>query len=327
MRLDEDDVDLLKLTDRQFEEACFDLLLSMGYQGLSWHQGGADSGRDIEGRQSVDSPLVGTYTEKWFFECKRYEKGVPPEELNSKIAWADAEKPNHLVVLTSSYLTRGARTWLDKVEPQKPYAIHVVDGKALRRLFSGCPEIVARHFVDGERKLLLDARRTWLVHNIIPEAETLSAIAQGIQYEKLSAEELAFLWCSAKMRHEEIERLIEDTEPLYLDPVFDRLASSANMTEALVSEDDDFSTLRVTAGISSWEPIYNKFLVAELVLNETTEPRLALYAFVRDSEGEGLEVLVEASGDLRTRTRYIVKDASTAENGAAKLLFARVKKG
>jgi hypothetical protein len=58
----------------------------MDYQGLVWRQGGADSGRDIEGRRTVNNPLIGSYNEKWFFECKRFENGVPPEKLNSKIA-------------------------------------------------------------------------------------------------------------------------------------------------------------------------------------------------------------------------------------------------
>ena len=144
MMFDEDDVDFLRLTDRQFEEACFDLLLSLGYRGLTWRTGGADGGRDIEGRQVVSTPLVGAYEENWFFECKRYREGVPADALNSKIAWADAERPKHLAILASSHLTHGAREWLAKVAPLKPYAIHVVEGKALRRLFAANPEIVSR---------------------------------------------------------------------------------------------------------------------------------------------------------------------------------------
>ena len=111
---EEDDIDFLSLSDRQFEELCFDLLLSMDYQDLVWRQGGADSGRDIEGRRTVNNPLIGAYPEEWFFECKRYENAVPPEKLNSKIAWADAENPQHLVFFISSYLSNNARTWIEE---------------------------------------------------------------------------------------------------------------------------------------------------------------------------------------------------------------------
>lgn len=320
---DEDDIDLLRLSSRQFEEACFDLLLSLGYQGLCWRQGGADAGRDIEGRHTLGNALVGTYEEKWFFECKRYEEGVPPAELNSKIAWADAERPNHLAILTTSHLTNGSHTWLEKIKPQKPYAIHVVDGKALRRLFSVYPDIVSRHFIDGLRKLLLDARRTWLVHNIIPEAETLRAFAQGLQLEKLSPEELAFLWSSAKLRCDDVVRLIEDSEPFYFDPVFDSLADAANTERPVVSADDDFDVVHVEVGSCDWEQMHPRHTVAELVLGATSHPRLALYSFVTSTEGDGLEVLVEATGDYTTRIRYIESGALAVEKEVMQLLMRR----
>ena len=129
MIFEEDDIDFLKLSDSQFEELCFDLLLFMDYQGLVWRQGGADSGRDIEGSRTVNNPLIGAYSEKWFFECKRYENAVSPEKLNSKIARADAENPQHLVFFISSYLSNNARTWIEKwtcfvsVDTQPSFAI------------------------------------------------------------------------------------------------------------------------------------------------------------------------------------------------------------
>ena len=128
MNYEDKDINFLKLTDNQFEEACFELLLRLGYKGLIWRTGGADSGRDIEGFQAVNNPLVGTYDEKWFFECKRYESGVPVEQLNSKIAWADAEKPKHLVFLVSSHLSNNSRAWLEKISQDKYYLVHLIEG-------------------------------------------------------------------------------------------------------------------------------------------------------------------------------------------------------
>ena len=68
MIFDEADVNMLNLTASQFEEACFDLLLSLGYEKVCWRQGSADSGRDIEAEKSIGNSLVGTYYEKWFIE-------------------------------------------------------------------------------------------------------------------------------------------------------------------------------------------------------------------------------------------------------------------
>lgn len=60
MIFEEQDIDFLRLSPQQFEEMCFDLLLSLGYQELVWRQGGSDNGRDLEGFYSVDNPLIGT---------------------------------------------------------------------------------------------------------------------------------------------------------------------------------------------------------------------------------------------------------------------------
>jgi len=40
MIYEEQDIDFLKLTDKKFEELCFDLLLQLDFRGLIWRQGG-----------------------------------------------------------------------------------------------------------------------------------------------------------------------------------------------------------------------------------------------------------------------------------------------
>lgn len=326
MIFEEDDIDFLKLSARKFEEACFDLLLNLDYQGLIWRQGGADSGRDIEGRRTMRSALVGPYDEKWFFECKRYETGVPPEVLNSKIAWADAEKPNHLVVLISSYLTDGARSWLEKLAPQKPYAIHIVEGKALKKLILSYPEIVSQYFLDQEAKLLIDARKRWLVHNILPDVETMSLLVTKLDYQRLSADELAFLWCSAKLKSNEIEHWNEDNEPFCLDFMFKPLALSTNCIDPIISGKDDVLVEQFAAGRTDWEMVYNKYQVASVVLNKATKPRRGLYAFVYDSEGEGLEIIVEGTSDFNTRIRHLESGAKAAANSSVEYLRMKYEK-
>ncbi len=119
MFFEESDINFKKISDTQFEELCFELLLRLGYKKLTWRQGSADNGRDIEGELLVNNSLIENYSEKWFFECKNYSKGVPPEKLYSKIAWADAEKPHHLTLLISSHLSNNSRTWLEKISKEK----------------------------------------------------------------------------------------------------------------------------------------------------------------------------------------------------------------
>lgn len=127
-----EDINFESITPHEFENLCYDLLVKYNFHALIWREGGADNGRDIEGSFSF-STMLRTKETKWFIECKHYKNnGVPPNELNSKIAWADAEQPDFLVFIVSSYLTNGARTWLEKMIPQKQYDISIIEGEDLK---------------------------------------------------------------------------------------------------------------------------------------------------------------------------------------------------
>jgi hypothetical protein len=81
---------------------------------MLWRQAGADSGRDIEATYTVAHPLVKHYNDRWFVECKLYTGNVPAEKPAMKVAWAEAERPEHLLIIASSYLSNSARTWQEK---------------------------------------------------------------------------------------------------------------------------------------------------------------------------------------------------------------------
>jgi hypothetical protein len=81
MIFNEDDIRFTELNGEHFEELCFDLLHRIGFHSLKWRQGGADQGRDVEAIFSVTNPLVPSYTETWFIECKNLAKGVPVRDL------------------------------------------------------------------------------------------------------------------------------------------------------------------------------------------------------------------------------------------------------
>jgi len=153
----EDDINFDTLTDGEFEEMCLDLLLRLGFHSPIWRLGGADNGRDLEVKFSVVNPLVQSYTEKWFVECKRHSTGINVTDLDTKIAWANAERPKHLVFITSSYLTNNTRVWLEKIiDLQKPfYKIHCIEGKALKNFLIAFQEITAKYFGDKYSKLLI----------------------------------------------------------------------------------------------------------------------------------------------------------------------------
>lgn len=279
----EEDINFLNLTDNQFEELCYELLDKMGYKNLVWRQGGADSGRDIEGYLTVENSLVGSRDEKWFFECKRYTAGVPAEQLNSKIAWADAEKPKHLVFLISPYLSNSTRTWLEKISANKPYAVHIVEGKQLKQTILSHPELLAKYFSNPFGKLLLDAQTNWLEHGLIPHDDLLDVVATNLRPSKLTLGDLAFICCVA----------LTNTSN-YLNECFCRLAELANSDEPLFSQD-------YIPNSGAWQNIESKVAGIRLV---TSKPTI-MYGLVSIDGERGMEILVKAENNLPTKVRYI----------------------
>jgi hypothetical protein len=126
---------------------------------------------------------------------------------------------------------------------------------------------------------------------------------------------MAFFWCASKIRSEEICRWIEGNEPFYLADFFKPLANSSNTNNSVLSDFGQISPISITTGLNPDEIVYSKYIAARLGLNISRKPRQALYSFVRDSEGEGLEVLVEATSDFPTKIRHIPKNAKEEAGG------------
>ncbi len=93
------------LNETQFEEFCYDLLGETGFINRTWRKGTglsrspSDRGRDIECDRQVTDPVGNSYMEKWFVECKHFQKGVPPERIQGILTWANSERPNHVLEL------------------------------------------------------------------------------------------------------------------------------------------------------------------------------------------------------------------------------------
>jgi hypothetical protein len=310
----EQDIDFQTITDRRFEELCFDLLLRLGYKGLTWRQGGADGGRDIEGRFHVTNPLTESYDEKWFFECKRWTVGVPMKELVTKIAWADVERPKHLVIIASSHITNDTKIWLEKIAIQKNYAIHVIEGKRLKQLLLSYPDLIGDYFVDEYSKLLRDSQRNLLVHNLLPEPGTLYLLSAKLTPNKLTGEELAFLLSSVLLLDTDIESWCENNDYFNMDHIFANLQRHSNTATPLVDLIGDyaakawaFSNCAVVTAFCdpTVVTLFKDTFISLLLLNYKKEQRRALYIYVATSDTEAIELLMEVTGDFSTKIRNI----------------------
>src|SRR5262245_32170268 len=115
------------LTCVGFEEFCFDLLRRIGFSNLDWRKGTpknsspADSGRDIVAHQRREDVDGSYFFDVRFADCKHYRKAVPPTELQSGLAWAEAESPNLLLFIASGYFSNPAKEYLEKYrQTRKP---------------------------------------------------------------------------------------------------------------------------------------------------------------------------------------------------------------
>jgi Restriction endonuclease len=194
MKYIKEDIQFEQISPRGFENLCYDLLVKLNFENLIWREGGADNGRDIEASFTFKNTIKIKET-KWFFECKHYNSvGVPPEHLNSKIAWADAELPNSLVIFASSYLTNNARTWLEKISHQKQYEIICIEGEELKQRLLNYPDLIERYFsLNRYGQMLKDITDYKNKFNIKPSFEMLKEIIENIDITKLDNDDIGFI--------------------------------------------------------------------------------------------------------------------------------------
>jgi hypothetical protein len=261
------------------------------------------------------------------FECKRYTSGVPVNEISTKFDWADAERPKHLVILTTSYLTNNTRVWIDRIAPNKLYATHVIEGKELKSLILSFPSIVERYFIDKYLRLLTEMKRNWIIMDLCPDFNSLCTIVDNVNPEKLSPEYAALLWCF--IRHDEEYRkaiegedivTINDT-PISVDDIFDKLVDYSEERDSVFEELNKKEKGRTGLWFYQF-PLYdkngvNKQTIDHVIISfffnpdDSKSKKTGFYCFELLQDNAAIEILVENSFDLETNVniRYIPDNA------------------
>ncbi len=205
MKYRESDIDFSKLSHTLFEELCFDLVSRSGFESVTWRQGSADSGRDIEAKYRVRGLLVEPFYEKWFFECKNWKTGLPEQEISTKLDWAEAEKADHLILLIASHLTRDCRDYLDKRRERLSFKVHVMEKKKLKETILKYPDLVERYFANRAQRVLRNAYLDWLAADVIPGAGQLRLFLKEIEIPTMNITEIVFILTSIGMSESGLE--------------------------------------------------------------------------------------------------------------------------
>jgi hypothetical protein len=246
---------LSHLSDTEFEHFCFDLLRSLDFVNLSWRKGTglnsspADQGRDIQGELLKKDVDGSEHHEKWFVECKHYSKGVPPEKLQSAITWANAERPDVLLIVTSSFLSNPAKNYIKQFQDQNkpPYRLKIWELTNLENLSAGKADLRRRYRLPTDLPFVSILNTYHIIYAMKPQLNT-------IEY---------FLELMDSLDPERRDRAFADTyldivRPRYRDPVTgDEKVSDLKIDPISASQCEKASPLFVHRIVSSHWPGYS----------------------------------------------------------------------
>jgi hypothetical protein len=150
------------LTDTEFEEFCFDLLKTMGFINVQWRKGTglstspSDRGRDIE-CQLIHTDIDGEkFIQNWFVEIKHHRRVVPVEKILNAIAWAEAQKPDVLLIIASNFLSNTTKDYIESYESNNrpKFRIKKWELPDLKKQSNGKPLLLSKYSLSGELEFL-----------------------------------------------------------------------------------------------------------------------------------------------------------------------------
>jgi len=253
MNFQDEDIKFEMLNWMRFEELCFDLLLKHQFYSLSWNKGGSDGGRDIEAKFAVSNPITGFYEEKWFIECKHYTQPLNKSNLSEKIEQATAEDIDHFLLITSSYLTKDTKRWLDNKRLNLKFKVHVLEGKNLKKKLLAFPQLISQYFADNTTRLVKEVLRQWLIYDIFPDVKTLHKFSKEIDPSKLALEELVFLVYSYEKLDFDFDEYPDDNlEEFSFDFLIPYIINEENRTfPVLTPEEIEIHDIKYFKGINA----------------------------------------------------------------------------
>ncbi|ATE61956.1 restriction endonuclease [Thauera sinica] len=136
----------MTLSPSQFENLTLDLMQLLGLKNCVWRTPGRDGGRDIQG-EFFGADFSGfTRKESWYVECKRYSDAVSWPTVWEKIAYADSNSADILLIVTSSTLSPQA---IDEVNrwnaDRRSLTIRFWNGQDLLNRLSLFPQILVKY--------------------------------------------------------------------------------------------------------------------------------------------------------------------------------------
>ncbi len=134
------------LTDRELENLTFDILQEIGMVRVVWRTPGADGGRDIECICSSRDASGHVDNQRWYIECKRYASSIDWPTIWGKIAHADVESADFLLIVTNSNPSPQCETKIEQWNStRRNLKVRVWRGYELEQVISQHPAVALKY--------------------------------------------------------------------------------------------------------------------------------------------------------------------------------------
>lgn len=177
-----------ELDEVEFEKLIYDLLHELGYTNVVWRKGTPkksttpDSGRDIEAQLLREDPDGNKHLERWFVQAKHYSSAVSPSDFKDAITWAEAKRPN-VLLLTVSALSNSSRDFIETYEREtKPhFRIKAWERPEIERLLARFPSLLSKYFPERDplKVMLQHAEMEFRQHGVLIDVDRLNVLWEG----------------------------------------------------------------------------------------------------------------------------------------------------
>lgn len=140
------------LSPQDFENLTYDLLFASGLRNLRWRTPGADGGRDLEGEYSHQDLSGETAIEKWYIECKRYDKSLNWPTVREKVAVAENHKAHYLLFVTTANFSAACRDEVDRYNLQGKVRLRIWPFYSLDQLLNIHSDLLVKYGLSESKQ-------------------------------------------------------------------------------------------------------------------------------------------------------------------------------
>ena len=159
-------------------------------------------------------------------------------------------------------------------------------------------------------KLLSDAIKKWITHDILPSIEELYTLWGNIKPERLTLDEMAFLYYAYLSRDDELEHWTDEGNEDFSFSYFpDHIAKQANFNEPILFKYPVTKTIFGGYGTSHQDDDINHATRFKLKILYNQKETESFYFFIVDKMDRGIEALIIRENDIKSFVRYIPENA------------------